>query len=162
MSKSKLKDIASDALEGFDASIKNVKGNFEDARKAIEKLAEKGEINKFQAKATAAGGAANLQGSTVSKTLGEDVRKVVDKEVMNNIFNSGATMTDSSGTAHNIKDLASGVGITQDMKFADGFYGLPEAAATLTVVGLQIWKRNPLLSIIAGTIIYMVLKQQIF
>ena len=49
----------------------------------------------------------------------------------------------------------------KDMKFADGFYGIPELAATLTVVGLQIWRRNPLLSIIAGTAVYMLIIQNL-
>lgn len=42
-----------------------------------------------------------------------------------------------------------------------GKCGLPEAAASVTVVLLQIWKRNPLVSIIAGTAIYMVLVQNL-
>lgn len=41
-------------------------------------------------------------------------------------------------------------------------WGIPEAAATLVVVALQLWKRNPLLSIIAGTAVYMVLVQAVF
>lgn len=41
-------------------------------------------------------------------------------------------------------------------------YGIPEAAATLVVVGLQLWRRNPLLSIIAGTAVYMMLVQLVF
>lgn len=41
-------------------------------------------------------------------------------------------------------------------------YGIPEAAATLVVVLLQLWKRNPLLSIIAGTAAYMLLVQLVF
>lgn len=36
-------------------------------------------------------------------------------------------------------------------------FGVPEIAASLTVVGLHAWKRNTLLSILAGTILYMVL-----
>ena len=48
------------------------------------------------------------------------------------------------------------------VSFANGGYGIPETIASLAVVLLQIWKRNPLLSIIAGTAIYMVLKQQFF
>lgn len=46
--------------------------------------------------------------------------------------------------------------------FAEGGWGIPEFAASLAVVLLQLWKRNPLLSIITGTAIYMVLKQQVF
>ena len=46
--------------------------------------------------------------------------------------------------------------------FAAGGWGLPEAVASLAVVLLQMWKRNPLLSIMVGTAIYMVFKQQIW
>lgn len=41
-------------------------------------------------------------------------------------------------------------------------YGIPEAVAILTVVVLHLWKRNVLLSIGAGTILYMVLVQTVF
>lgn len=41
-------------------------------------------------------------------------------------------------------------------------FGLPELIAGLTVVVLHIWKRNNLLSIGAGTIIYMILVQTVF
>ena len=36
-------------------------------------------------------------------------------------------------------------------------FGLPELIASVCVVGLQVWRRNPLLSILAGTILYMLL-----
>lgn len=41
-------------------------------------------------------------------------------------------------------------------------YGLPEAIAIICVVALQWWKDNALLSIGAGTLIYMVLVQAVF
>ena len=41
-------------------------------------------------------------------------------------------------------------------------FGAPELIAGLTVVGLQVWKRNSLLSILGGTAIYMVLGQAVF
>ncbi len=41
-------------------------------------------------------------------------------------------------------------------------FGLPEIIAGLAVVLLHVWKRNNLLSIGAGTILYMVLVQYIF
>lgn len=41
-------------------------------------------------------------------------------------------------------------------------YGIPELIACLTVAGLQIWKHNSLISIICGTILYMILVQFIF
>lgn len=40
--------------------------------------------------------------------------------------------------------------------------GIAELAAAVTVIGLQLWKRNPLLSILAGTAVYMVLVQRFF
>lgn len=36
-------------------------------------------------------------------------------------------------------------------------FGIPEAAGVLAVIGLHVWKRNTLLSILAGTIVYMIL-----
>ena len=41
-------------------------------------------------------------------------------------------------------------------------HGIPELIATALVVGLHIWKKNTLLSIIAGTVCYMVLVQAVF
>ena len=41
-------------------------------------------------------------------------------------------------------------------------YGLPEAISILLVVLLHLWKRNNLISIGSGTVIYMILIQQIF
>ena len=41
-------------------------------------------------------------------------------------------------------------------------HGLPEAIAAFCVIGLQAWKRNSLLSILGGTVIYMVLVQAVF
>lgn len=41
-------------------------------------------------------------------------------------------------------------------------FGLPELVAAACVIGLQIWKRNSLISILSGTIIYMVLVQAVF
>ena len=40
--------------------------------------------------------------------------------------------------------------------------GLPEALAVAGVILLQAWKRNSLLSILGGTVIYMVLVQAVF
>jgi len=42
---------------------------------------------------------------------------------------------------------------------ADHLYGFAELAGTVITVGLQTWKRNPLLSILCGTIAYMLLLQ---
>lgn len=41
-------------------------------------------------------------------------------------------------------------------------FGIPEMIATLCVVGLHLWKRNVLLSISVGTVMYMVLVQVVF
>ena len=41
-------------------------------------------------------------------------------------------------------------------------WNLPEIAAGALVIGLHLWKRNALLSIIAGVVLYMLLIQQIF
>ena len=40
--------------------------------------------------------------------------------------------------------------------------GLPELLAALVTVGLQLWKRNPLPAIFAGTAVYMTLLQTFF
>ena len=41
-------------------------------------------------------------------------------------------------------------------------HGLPELIATAIVVGLQIWKRNALVSILSGTVAYMLMVQLFF
>ena len=41
-------------------------------------------------------------------------------------------------------------------------HGLPEALAGAIVVGLQVWKRNSLVSILTGTVAYMLMVQMIF
>lgn len=41
-------------------------------------------------------------------------------------------------------------------------FGLPELLAGGAVAGLHLWKRNTLLSIAAGTVIYMILVQVVF
>ena len=41
-------------------------------------------------------------------------------------------------------------------------HGLPEIFAAAIVVGLQIWKRNSLLSILSGTVVYMLMIQVVF
>ncbi|MBR3560597.1 MAG: AzlD domain-containing protein [Oscillospiraceae bacterium] len=38
-------------------------------------------------------------------------------------------------------------------------YGLPELIAAAAVVGLQVWKRNSLVSILSGTVLYMLLSR---
>lgn len=41
-------------------------------------------------------------------------------------------------------------------------HGLPELIAALSVVALQVWKRNSLVSILSGTVLYMLLVQLVF
>ena len=41
-------------------------------------------------------------------------------------------------------------------------HGLPELIALCVVAGLHVWKRNVLLSIGVGTVLYMVLVQMVF
>lgn len=41
-------------------------------------------------------------------------------------------------------------------------FGIPELIAVSCVAGMQVWKRNALGSILAGTVIYMVLIQTVF
>lgn len=41
-------------------------------------------------------------------------------------------------------------------------FGVPELIAVAAVVGLHVWKGNTLLSIGAGTVLYMVLVQTVF
>ena len=38
-------------------------------------------------------------------------------------------------------------------------FGLPELLASACVVGMQAWRRNSLMSILSGTVLYMVLVQ---
>lgn len=41
-------------------------------------------------------------------------------------------------------------------------FGIPELIAVICVALLQVWKRNSLISILAGTLIYMLLVQIVF
>lgn len=41
-------------------------------------------------------------------------------------------------------------------------YGVPELIASAVVVLLHWWRGNPLLSIIVGTVVYMILEQKVF
>ena len=43
-----------------------------------------------------------------------------------------------------------------------GPFGLPELIAVAVVAGVHLWRRSTLLSIISGTVIYMVLIQWVF
>lgn len=50
----------------------------------------------------------------------------------------------------------------KDVSLTSHPHGLPELIAAACVVGLQVWKRNSLLSILAGTAVYMFLVQFAF
>ena len=50
----------------------------------------------------------------------------------------------------------------KNVSFFAGSHGIPEIAASAVVVGLHVWKRNTLLSIAAGTVLYMFLIQAVF
>lgn len=50
----------------------------------------------------------------------------------------------------------------KDVSILTGTHGIPELIATAVVVGLHLWKRQMLLSIAGGTILYMVLIQFVF
>ena len=50
----------------------------------------------------------------------------------------------------------------KDVSVLESPHGIPELIAALSVVVLQAWKRNPLISILSGTVIYMLLVQLVF
>lgn len=50
----------------------------------------------------------------------------------------------------------------KDVSFTAAAGFVPELAASLVVIGLYIWKRNTLISIVAGTVSYMLLVQFVF
>ena len=50
----------------------------------------------------------------------------------------------------------------KDIQIASAPHGIPELMAGMSVVLLQVWKRNSLLSILAGTLLYMILVQAFF
>ena len=50
----------------------------------------------------------------------------------------------------------------KNMSVTGATHGIPEIASVLVVVVLHVWKRNNLLSIGAGTVLYMFLVQAVF
>ncbi len=50
----------------------------------------------------------------------------------------------------------------RNVSFIAAPFALPEIIATLAVTGLYIWKKNILISIGAGTVLYMLLVQLVF
>ncbi len=50
----------------------------------------------------------------------------------------------------------------KDVEVVSGSHGIPELIAMVVVVILHLWKRKMLLSIAAGTVLYMLLVQTVF
>ena len=50
----------------------------------------------------------------------------------------------------------------KEVNILTGSHGVPEALSCLVVILLHVWRRNTLLSIIAGTALYMFLVQCVF
>lgn len=50
----------------------------------------------------------------------------------------------------------------KSVSFVSAPHGLPELIACGTVVGLHLWKRNTAVSIVGGTVVYMMLVQMVF
>lgn len=50
----------------------------------------------------------------------------------------------------------------KDVSLLDSSRGLPEAIALAAVAGSYLWKRNSILSVVLGTVLYMFLVQSIF
>lgn len=50
----------------------------------------------------------------------------------------------------------------KDVRLTAYPYGIPEAVAVIVVIVLHLWKRNNLLSIGVGTVLYMFLVQAVF
>ncbi len=50
----------------------------------------------------------------------------------------------------------------KDITLTSHPFGIPELIAAACVVGVQVWKRNSLASILTGTIVYMLLIQAVF
>ena len=50
----------------------------------------------------------------------------------------------------------------KDISFTGAPFGIPEILGCAAVAGLHVWKRNTLLSIGVGTVVYMLLVQFVF
>ena len=50
----------------------------------------------------------------------------------------------------------------KEVSLASAPHGIPELIAISAVVGIHLWRRNTLLSIFSGTVIYMLLVQLVF
>lgn len=50
----------------------------------------------------------------------------------------------------------------KDVSVVESPHGLPELIALAVVSGSYLWKRNTILSVVIGTVVYMVLVQMVF
>jgi branched-subunit amino acid transport protein AzlD len=50
----------------------------------------------------------------------------------------------------------------KDVRLTTGFHGLPELISIAVITALHVWKRNMLVSIAGGTIVYMLLLRFVF
>ena len=50
----------------------------------------------------------------------------------------------------------------KDVSVVESSHGLPELIALAIVSGTYLWKRNTILSVVIGTVVYMVLVQMVF
>ena len=50
----------------------------------------------------------------------------------------------------------------KDVSLLNAPYGIPELIALAVVAGSYLWKRNTILSVVIGTVLYMVLVQTVF
>jgi len=50
----------------------------------------------------------------------------------------------------------------RDMPVLDSPHGIPEMISLAVVTGTYLWKRNTILSVVAGTVLYMFLVQSVF
>lgn len=50
----------------------------------------------------------------------------------------------------------------RNVDFTGGYFGIPEIIASAVVIATFVWKRQMVLSMAAGTILYMILVQTVF
>ncbi len=50
----------------------------------------------------------------------------------------------------------------KDVSFTEGTYGIPELIGIAVIAALHLWKKNTLLSIGCGSLVYMLLVQYVF
>ena len=50
----------------------------------------------------------------------------------------------------------------KNVSFVSGSYGIPEMIGLMVTTAIHLWKRNMMLSMVAGTAIYMLLVQVVF